>query len=478
MKEKNIFFVVLSTFVVVLALGFIGIRIVIPLIFPPTPTKITVTPPTETPTNPPTPTTETPNPTSTTTETPTPTSLTLIPTDIATPTSTPTGPTETPIPSATMEYYKQILSNAGVLNAKGQLIVGVRYDAPPFGRIEDWENYDCKPSLFDANFQSAVVGYDIRIARELAKRWLGDENLVEFRCVPVGERGKTVREQIENISIGIFAYSYSAKRCDLAEIDGVLCSDPYMLDGQGIFVRKDSGITQLCSDQIQTVAVVTNTSALSRFSNDISSFCGLSTTPAITITTSRKEAIDLVLSGQVDAYATNFEIVWALANEYPEDDINPINGELGPADKFVIAVTPGKENVLNIINEAILDWKEDGTLLKLMKGVPPQLEEYDPPLKCAADPDPTLILELQKNLCGLKPIIGTITYTVQPGDTLGGIAGTLWGDSYLWPCIAAENDIPLDNPRIDDFEPITIPTKPANPANPNDPDPANVDCTY
>ena len=78
---------------------------------------------------------------------------TAFPTPIPTPTSPPLPP-GAPVPA-------RILS-------RHVLVVGVRYDLPPFGYVtEDGE----------------VTGFDVALGRELASRWLGDPDAVLFRQV-------------------------------------------------------------------------------------------------------------------------------------------------------------------------------------------------------------------------------------------------------------------------------------------------------
>ncbi len=56
---------------------------------------------------------------------------------------------------------------------RGKLIVGVKYDAKPFGYM---------------NEKQQLVGYDIDLAKYIAKSILGDENRVEFKQVTTSSR--------------------------------------------------------------------------------------------------------------------------------------------------------------------------------------------------------------------------------------------------------------------------------------------------
>jgi len=54
------------------------------------------------------------------------------------------------------------------IRARGVVLVGVRYDLPPFGYVTG---------------EGDLAGFDVDLARELARRWLGDPQAVAFRQV-------------------------------------------------------------------------------------------------------------------------------------------------------------------------------------------------------------------------------------------------------------------------------------------------------
>ena len=71
----------------------------------------------------------------------------------------------TPTPES---VYSSEMSTAARILARGEIVVGVRYDLEPF-------------SYITAN--SELAGLEIDLARELARRWLGDPNALSFRQV-------------------------------------------------------------------------------------------------------------------------------------------------------------------------------------------------------------------------------------------------------------------------------------------------------
>jgi putative glutamine transport system substrate-binding protein len=101
------------------------------------------------------------------------------------------------------------------IRARGALVVGVRYDLEPFGYITE---------------EGEVAGFDVDLGRELARRWLGDSQAVQFRQV----RSDTAVEHLQagDVDIVIAALTHTQDR--EADADFSL---PYFIDGQALLVR-------------------------------------------------------------------------------------------------------------------------------------------------------------------------------------------------------------------------------------------------
>ncbi len=130
----------------------------------------------------------------------------LIPSPFPIPSSSP-SPTPTPLPDGAT-------TGARIL-ARGFLRVGIRYDLEPFGYItEDGE----------------VAGFGVDMGRELARRWLGDPQAVQFRQV----RTDTAVQHLQNgdVDIVITALIHTQERESGADF-----SLPYFMDGHALLVR-------------------------------------------------------------------------------------------------------------------------------------------------------------------------------------------------------------------------------------------------
>jgi len=101
------------------------------------------------------------------------------------------------------------------IRVRGYLIVGVRYDLQPFGYVTD---------------EGDVTGFDVDVGRELARRWLGDDQAVQFRQV----RSDTAIERLQAGDVDIIIAALTHTQSGEAGADFSL---PYFSDGQALLVR-------------------------------------------------------------------------------------------------------------------------------------------------------------------------------------------------------------------------------------------------
>jgi polar amino acid transport system substrate-binding protein len=101
------------------------------------------------------------------------------------------------------------------IQARGYLLVGVRYDLQPFGHVTE---------------EGEVAGFGVDFGRELARRWLGDAQAVQFRQV----RSDTAIEhlQADDVDIVVTALTHTQDREAGADF-----SLPVFIDGQALLVR-------------------------------------------------------------------------------------------------------------------------------------------------------------------------------------------------------------------------------------------------
>lgn len=132
--------------------------------------------------------------------------------------------------------------NPDILNKiikRDKIIVGVKYDTKPFGYI---------------NEKQELVGFDIDLAKHIAKFILGDENKVEFKRVTPANRILTLNSG--KIDMIIATMTITNQRTSIVDF-----SVPYYIAGQAILVPKDSKIKSIQDLNGKKVIVIFGTTA-------------------------------------------------------------------------------------------------------------------------------------------------------------------------------------------------------------------------
>lgn len=106
------------------------------------------------------------------------------------------------------------------IKQRGKLIVGVKYDSKPFGFMDE---------------KNQIQGFDIDIAREIAKNILGDPNAVEFKQVTSSNRIFMLTS--DAIDVVIATMTINPKRLEVVDF-----SQPYYVAGQAIMIPQNSDI--------------------------------------------------------------------------------------------------------------------------------------------------------------------------------------------------------------------------------------------
>lgn len=156
-------------------------------------------------------------------------------------------PTEETLPSAFITATPEALfppemSTAARIQARGEIVVGVRYDLEPF-------------SYITAN--SEVAGLEVDLARELARRWLGNPDAVRFRQV----RSDSAFQHLKNGAVDIVLAGVGQTQELEAQAD---FSPRYFANGMALLTFPDSGIQTLADLGNRNVGVVDWTGSAAR----------------------------------------------------------------------------------------------------------------------------------------------------------------------------------------------------------------------
>ena len=122
--------------------------------------------------------------------------------------------------------------------ARGHVIVGVTSETPPFGFVDE---------------NGELTGFDVDIARLIAKNLFGEDGHIEF--VKQGFAARWANTQSGKIDFGIQVTTVYPERALK-----VAFTRPYIDSGIAVLVRKDAGVTSITEldDAKYTAAILTN----------------------------------------------------------------------------------------------------------------------------------------------------------------------------------------------------------------------------
>lgn len=163
------------------------------------------------------------------------------------------------------------------LRARGQLVVGVPSDLPPFGVV-------------DAT--GAINGFDVELAQELARRWFGDATALELVRVSADTAIPLLKAGQVDLIIAALPHTWASE----PEIDFSLS---YFVDTQRLLVRTDSLISQPADLTGRTIATVASADTPSHVAAQLAK-SGLTKVEILPFQEYRS-AEQALLAGQVDA---------------------------------------------------------------------------------------------------------------------------------------------------------------------------------
>ena len=208
------------------------------------------------------------------------------------------------------------------IKERGKIRIAVFSDKPPFGYID--ENGENK-------------GYDVYLAKRIAKDLLGDENKVEFVLVEAASRMEVLEADKADIVLANFTVTPDrAKQVDFAK--------PYMKVALGVVSPQSALITDVSQLKGKKLIVNKGTTADSYFSKNH---------PEVTLVKydQNTEAFNALRDGRGVALAHDNTLIFAWARENP-GFVAGIDF-LGNLDTIAPAVKKGNTELLNWLNDEI-----------------------------------------------------------------------------------------------------------------------------
>jgi len=225
-------------------------------------------------------------------------------------------------------------STMAAIAERGRLIAGVDQNTDLFG------------SRNPATGQ--LEGFDIEIAREIARAIFGDPDRIQLRVVNAKERESVL--QSGEVDVVVRTYSITCERKEVVDFSAV-----YYEANQKILSAKGSGIDTAAGLAGKRVCAVSGTTSLSKLYE-------LNPRPKIFGATTWTDCLLMLQQGQVDAISTDDSVLKGLAKQDPTVDVvgDPIAKE-----PYGIGVNKEHEDLVRFVNGVLERIRADGTWQRL-----------------------------------------------------------------------------------------------------------------
>ncbi|ENW91599.1 cysteine ABC transporter substrate-binding protein [Acinetobacter dispersus] len=223
------------------------------------------------------------------------------------------------------------VSSIEQIKKNGVVRIGVFSDKPPFGYLDA---------------QGKNQGFDVEIAKHVAKDLLGDENKVQFVLTEAANRVEYLKANKVDI---IFAnFTVTPEREQVVDF-----AKPYLKVALGVVSPKNKPITDIAQLKDQTLLVNKGTTADSFFSKQH---------PEIKLQKYEQntETFDALKDGRGAALAHDNLLVLAWAKENPNYTVGITN--LGEQDLIAPAVQKGNKELLDWLNKDLEKLAKQGVI--------------------------------------------------------------------------------------------------------------------
>jgi polar amino acid transport system substrate-binding protein len=221
-------------------------------------------------------------------------------------------------------------STMGKIAERGRLIVGVDQNQYLFG--------------YRNPFTQQLEGFDIDVARQIARAIFGDPNQIQFRVVSGAER-EAVLESGE-VDVVVRTYSITCERKSK-----VAFSTVYFYAEQKILVRKGSGIRSAKDLSGKRACAVSGTTSAAKL-------FGLDPRPTVVGAPTWTDCLVMLQQGQIDAIGTDGVVLAGLAAQDPGVEV------VGPkisVEPYGVGIKKSNEDLVRFVNAVPDRMRDDGT---------------------------------------------------------------------------------------------------------------------
>jgi polar amino acid transport system substrate-binding protein len=235
-------------------------------------------------------------------------------------------------------------STMATIADRGRLIVGVDQNTYLFG--------------FRNPATGQLEGFDIDIAREIARAIFGDPNRIQLRVVDASQRESALQDG--DVDVVVRTYSITCDRKKTVDFSTV-----YFNANQKVLTIKGSGIDSFQALSGKRVCAVSGTTSLSRLFD-------LNPRPTIFGATTWTDCLLMLQQGQVDAISTDDVVLKGLAHQDPNSEVV---GDSVAVEPYGIGVNREHQDLVRFVNGVLEKIREDGTWERLYEA---RLQELGP----------------------------------------------------------------------------------------------------
>jgi putative glutamine transport system substrate-binding protein len=244
----------------------------------------------------------------------------------------------TPAPAAKAPESAAVAPDIKAIKDRGILKVGVKVDVPKFGYK------DPKTGKID--------GFEIDLAKALAKKILGDENKIELQGVVAKTRGPLLDNGDLDTVIATFTITEERK-------NSYNFTDPYYTDGVGLMVKKSSGLKSLKDMNGKRIGVPQSATTRKALQAEIDKIPGMKVTFLEFGTYAEvKTALD---AGRIDVYSIDVAILMG----YMDDSVEILADRYAP-QLYGAATKKTNTALAKLINDTFADMKKSGEMDKIL----------------------------------------------------------------------------------------------------------------
>jgi polar amino acid transport system substrate-binding protein len=193
-----------------------------------------------------------------------------------------------------------------------------------------------------------LEGFDIDLAREIARYIFGDPDRIQLRVVDASQREWALQSGLVDLVVRTYTIT-----CDRKE--KVNFSTPYFYAHQRILSLRGSGIDSAATLSGKRVCAVSGTTSLSRLLT-------LEPRPTMFGATTWTDCLLLLQQGQVDAISTDDVVLKGLAGQDPTVEVV---GESMSVEPYGIGVRKENSDLVRFVNGVLDQIRADGTWQRL-----------------------------------------------------------------------------------------------------------------